>query len=756
MNVAPEADRVSSLADAGRRRVLKLGGLSIAFCWLGGPGRASAMMNARSQAGDAAAAAHDGNPPFAPNAFIRIDPDGPVRLVMPAVEMGQAIYTGASMLLAEELGVGMDQILVEHAPPNAELYGNPLLGGQLTGGSTSIRATWQVLREAGAIARTQLVAAAAAQWRVDPATCTTARGVVVHADSKRTATYGALATAAGKLPMPAKVQLKELKDHVLIGKPVRRVDSVDKIKGATQFGIDVRLPGMKIATVRASPAKGGRLKSVDDRAARALPGVVAVLKIHNAVAVVGEHFWAAKQGLDALEIEWDAGRNAKLTTQDIRNALAEQSTHGKAIVAREVGKRPDGKLIEVTYQLPMLAHATMEPLNATVHVTADGCEIWTGTQVPTRCVDLAAKATGMPVEKITLHNQYLGGGFGRRLEEDIAGQAAAFAMQVAYPLKVIWTREEDMRQDIVRPMYHDRISAVVDADGKPVWFGDRVTGASVVARFAPEAMRKNGIDPDAVECAEEIPYDIPNLKVEWVRHDMPEGLVVGWWRGVGPTHNLFVVESFVDELAHAAGKDPLDYRRNLLKKNPRTLAVLDLAAEKFGWIKQPPSPRTGRGIAVGEPFGSKVCAIVEVEVSAQGEVKLRRAVVAVDCGVAINPNTVEAQLQGGLLFGLSGALFSEVTIKDGAYQQGNFNDYRVLRINETPVVEIYRVDSSESPGGLGETGTAIAAPALGNAIFAATGVRLRSLPVDRKLLVQSPDALKKVVDASPDTEPGVA
>jgi isoquinoline 1-oxidoreductase beta subunit len=756
MKIAPALDRHSSLVDVRRRGVLKAGGLSIAFFWLGGPGRANAMMNARAQDGDGVAAAHDGNAAFAPNAFIRIDPTGPVRLIMPAVEMGQGIYTGASMLIAEELGVGMDQIRVEHSPPNADLYGNPLIGGQITGGSTSMRASWQVLREAGAVARTQLVAAAAAQWRVEPTSCTTARGVVSHEESRRAATYGSLATAAGKLPMPSKVQLKELKDHVLIGKPVRRVDSVDKIKGATQFGIDVRLPGMKIATVRASPAKGGRLKSVDERATRAIPGVIAVLKIDDAVAVVGEHFWAAKQGLDALNIEWDNGPNAKLTTQNIRNALADQSKKGKAIVAREVGSKPDGKLIEAIYQLPMLAHATMEPLNATVHVTTDGCEIWTGTQVPTRCVDLAAKVTGIPVEKITLHNQYLGGGFGRRLEEDIAGQAAAFAKQVPYPLKVIWTREEDMRHDIVRPMYHDQISAVVDANGRPVWFGDRITGASVLARFAPVAMRKNGIDPDLVECVEEIPYDIPNLKVEWVRHDMPEGLLVGWWRGVGPTHNLFVFESFIDELAHAAGKDPLAYRRSLLQKNPRTRAVLDLAAEKIGWDKQPLGSRIGRGIAVGEPFGSVICAIVEVEVSAQGQVKLRRAVVTVDCGVVVNPNTVEAQLQGGLLFGLSSALFSEVTIKDGAYQQSNFNDYRVLRINETPPVEVYCIDSTRSPGGLGEPGTAIAAPALGNAIFAATGVRLRSLPVDRKLLVQSPDALKKVVQATSDGEQGAA
>jgi isoquinoline 1-oxidoreductase beta subunit len=734
--------------DLGRRHALQAGGLAIAFLWVGGTGVASAMINARRQPGDAAAALADGNPTFAPNAFIRIDTSGAVRLVMPSAEMGQSIYTGCSMLLAEELGVGLDQITVEHSPPSDELYGIPALGGQITGGSTSTRATWTVLREAGAVARTLLVSAAATKWHVDPATCTVDRGVVHHAPSGRSLGFGEVASEAAKLPMPDKVQLTDPKDFKLIGKPMRRVDAADKIKGATQFGIDVRIPGMKIATVMACPTLAGKLAAVDDKAARAVPGVVDVLRLDNAVAVVGDHFWAAKQGLQALKITWDHGVNANLTTQQLRDALADSARHGKSIVARDDGPQPQGTLVQSEYQSPMLAHASMEPLNATVFVTADKCEIWTGTQVPARAVGEAARITGLPQDKVVLHNQYLGGGFGRRLETDWVEQAVAFAKQVSYPLKVIWTREEDIRHDRVRPMYHDVISAVLDANGRPVWYGYRTSGGSVLARFAPPAMGKDGMDSDAVECVAEIPYDIPKGKVEWIRHDMPPGLVVGWWRGVGPTHNLFVFESFMDELAHHAGKDPLEYRRALLQKSPRALGVLNLAAEKIGWGSQPLPARVGRGIALGEPFGSHVCAIVEVEVTPQGEVRLRRAVVGLDCGIAVNASSIEAQVQGGLLFGLSAAMFSDITIKDGAFEQSNFNDYRNLRINEAPVIEVHRVINTESPGGLGEVGTAITAPALANAIFAATGVRLYKLPVDRHLLVQSPDALKSVVSAA--------
>jgi isoquinoline 1-oxidoreductase beta subunit len=723
--------------DLGRRRALAAGGLSLAFFWLGS-GKANAFISARRQAGDPEAAAADGNPPFAPNAFIRIDAEGPVRLVMPNVEMGQGIYTGACAMLAEELDIGMDQIAVEHAPPNEALYGIPLLGGQITGGSTSTRSHWNVLREAGAVARSMLVSAAAARWGADPAACSVQRGVVRHDKSGRKLSYGALAKSAAALPIPAKVTLKQPADFTLIGKPLRRVDSPAKVAGTTEFGIDVKVPGMKIATVMACPTHGGTLRSVDDRRARALPGVVEVIKIENAVAVVGDHFWAAKRGLEALDIVWDRGANADLTTAKLTQALADRSQNGPVIPGRKVGSKPgEGRTVEALYQLPMLAHAPMEPLNATVQVSADRCEIWVGTQVPARCVSVAAKITGLPEDKIVVHNHYIGGGFGRRLETDSVDQAVRFAKQVSYPLKIVWTREEDIRHDIVRPMYYDRISAILGSDGRPIWYGDHITSGTVLARWMPAAMGKDGMDDDVIECAAETPYAIPNLDVSWARHDMPPGLDVGWWRGVGPTHNLFVVESFMDELAHAAGKDPIEYRRALLPKNSRALGVLELAAQKIGWGSGALPPRVGRGVALGSPFGSHVCLIVEAGVSAQGEVRLRRAVAAIDCGIAVNPSSVEAQVQGGLLFGLSAALYSAITLKDGAFQQSNFQNYRNLRMSEVPHVEVYQVGSSEAPGGLGEVGTAIAAPALGNAIFAATGVRLRALPVDTYQLAES-------------------
>jgi isoquinoline 1-oxidoreductase subunit beta len=740
----PEAGRLD------RRRAIKLGGLSLAFVWFGTGGGAQAFINARRQPGDPAAAAADGNPLFAPNAFIRIDAEGPVRLVMPNVEMGQGIYTGACAMLAEELGVGMDQIKAEHAPPNEQLYGIPLEGGQVTGGSKSTRDHWGVLREAGAVARTMLVAAAANRWGVDPSSCTVQRAVVHHLRSGRKLAFGALAKAAGALPVPPRVTLKDPKEFTLIGTPLRRVDSASKVIGGAQFGIDVKVRGMKIATVRACPTRGGKLKSVDDSRARVVPGFIEVIIIDNAVAVVGDHFWAAKQGLDSLDITWDLGVNANLTTAMLTEALAERSRNGVAIVARREGSQPaSGKAVEALYQLPMLAHAPMEPLNATVFVTADKCEIWVGSQVPARCVSIAAMITGLPESKVFLHNQFIGGGFGRRLECDSVEQAVRFAKQVRYPLKIVWTREEDIKQDFVRPMYYDRISAVLDSDGRPAWYADHITSGTVLARWLPEGLDKTGLDSDVVDCAAETPYDIPGCSIDWVRHDMPDDIHLGWWRGVGATHNLFVVESFMDELAHAAGKDPVEYRRALLSKSPRALAVLNLAAEKIGWRRDALPPRMGRGVALGSAFGSHICLIVEVEVSSQGEVRLRRSVVAVDCGIAINPNSIEAQMQGGVIDGLSAALHGAITLKNGAVEQSNFHDYRILRMNEAPTMEVYRVESTATPGGVGELGTSIAAPALCNAIFAASGVRLRALPVNPNQLVEDGPALKSEGARSP-------
>lgn len=748
------------VVNISRRQALKGSGLALAFLWLGGPGKALAAMSAKRQPGDPAAAAADGHPAFAPNAFIRIDAGSKqVRLVMPNVEMGQSIYTGTAMLLAEELGVDLDQVVLEHAPSNGALYGTALLGGeQATGGSTSTRNGWTVLRQAGAIGRMLLVQAAAARWHVASADCHVAHGEVIHGASGRRLGYGELAAAAGELPMPAQIQLKDPKDYTIIGKPWRRLDAGIKVDGQVMFGIDAKVPGMKIATVKSCPTFGGTLKSVDDSRARQIRGVIDIVKLDDAVAVIGEHFWAAKQGLDALDITWDPGPNAQLDTEGMIQAMAERSRHGTPIVGRQVGRTSGpGQRIESTYIVPMLAHATMEPLNATVHVTADKCSIWVGSQVPNRVVAAAARITGLPEDKIEFHNHYLGGGFGRRLEVDSVEQALQIAKRVDYPVKMVWTREQDIARDIVRPLYYDRIAANVDADGKPTYWHDRTTAISVMARWIPKAMGKNGLDSNTVEGAAEPPYDLPNLLSEWVPFDAPKGIKVGWWRGVGPTHNLFVVESFIDELAHAAGKDPLAYRRSLLEHgNPRTRAVLDLAAEKIGWGQGTLPPRVGRGIALGEPFGSHVCAIAEVEVSAQGSIGIRRVVLALDCGIAVNPSSIQAQMQGGLVFGLGTALFDGMTLKNGGFEQSNFNNYRMIRINETPKIEVYCVQSGEAPGGTGEVGTAIAAPAVANAVFAATGVRVRRLPIDPRALIRDEQAMKQVAAAAPATEEAVS
>ena len=534
------------------------------------------------------------------------------------------------------------------------------------------------------------------------------------------------------LPLPTDVPLKDPKAWTLIGTPQKRLDTPDKVRGKTVYGIDVQVPGMKIATVALCPVLGGKLAQVTDAAARKLAGVRDVLRLDNAVAVVGDHFWAAKQGLDALDIQWDLGPNAGLTQAQIVKGHADASS-GDGIVARLVGD-PETAIagaaikLDAVYQLPFLAHAPMEPINCTVHVRPDGADVWCGTQAPARAQAEAAAATGLSADKVTVHNHMIGGGFGRRLEAEYVGIAASFAKQVPYPLKLVWTREIDIRHDRYRPYYYDRIAAGLDADGKIVGWTHKVTGSSVMARWAPAGMRKNGIDPDAVECAEDTPYDIASLRVSWVRHE-PPGVVTAWWRGVGPAANIFVVESFVDELAAAAKRDPVAFRRALLQKNPRALGVLELAAEKAGWGGALPK-NVGRGVMVQFAFGSYLSVVCEVEVLPAGEIRLRRIVAAMDCGQAVNPDSVRAQLEGGLVFGMTAALYGEITIDRGRVQQSNFNSYRMLRMDETPPIEVHLVDSTETPGGLGETGCAAAFPALANAVYAATGQRLRSLPLN--------------------------
>jgi isoquinoline 1-oxidoreductase subunit beta len=670
---------------------------------------------------------------FAPNAFIRIDDSSKTTLIMPQVEMGQGVYTSIPMILAEELDADFSQVTLEHAPPSDQLYGNPLFGIQATGNSNSVRAWWKPLRTAGASARAMLVQAAAQQWQVDPASCTTANSEVIHKESGRKLSYGALVDAANTQTPPKDVPLKDPKDFVLIGKPLKRLDTPDKVNGKAVYGIDAMLPDMKFATLKTCPVFGGKVARVDDSAARKIPGVRKIVVLDDLVAVVGDHMWAAKKGLDALVIDWDEGANAGVSSNEIWRDLRAASEKDGA-VAKSVGDinkgLATGDRLEAAYELPFLAHATMEPINATVHVTSDSCEIWTGTQVMTRVQSEAAKAAGLPVEKVIVNNHLLGGGFGRKLEADMVVAAVRVAKEVDGPVKMVWTREEDIQHDIFRPIYRDTIAATL-SDGKIVGWKYKVSGSSIMARWFPPGFQK-GVDIDGVDSAIDIPYDIPNLHVEFVRAE-PPAVPTGFWRGVGPNNNVFAIECFMDELARKAGKDPVDFRRSMLGNQPRFVAALNLAAEKSNW-GQPLPARVGRGVCVQPSFASFIATVVEAEVDEQGEVHLRRVTCAVDTGIAVNPDTVSAQLEGGLIFGLTAALYGEITIDKGRVQQSNFNDYRMLRIDQAPKIEVHVIKSGEAPGGIGETGVTAGPPALRNAILAATGVALRRLPIDRSLI----------------------
>jgi isoquinoline 1-oxidoreductase beta subunit len=688
-------------------------------------GLPGALLSARAAAGTA--------PAFAPNAFIRIDRRGVVTLVMPMVEMGQGTYTALPMLLAEELEVGLDQVRLEHAPANDALYANALLHVQSTGLSASIRGFWTPLRQAGAAARTLLITAAAQRWQVDPKTCTARHGVVLDSTGARRLGYGEVVDAAAVLPVPAsdKVMLKDPKNFTLIGTPAKRLDAPDKVNGRAQFGIDTRIAGMKVAVLASSPVLGGRVKSVDEKAALAIRGVHQVVRLDEVVAVVADHMGAAKKGLAAAAIQWDDGPNAKVGNADIVRQLEESSKQPGA-VARNDGDVQKAlanaaQRLDAVYQAPFLAHAAMEPMNCTVHVRKGGCDVWVGTQAPTLTQMLVAQAIGLPKESVQIHNHLLGGGFGRRLEVDGSVLAARIAQHVDGPVKVIWSREEDIQHDMYRPYYYDRLSAGLDASGKPVAWTHRIAGSSVMARYLPPLFQ-NGLDPDAVVGAAEPPYAFPNIHVDYVRVE-PPGIATAFWRGVGVTHNVFVVESFLDELAHAAKQDPVAYRKALLTHNPRALAVLTLAADQAGWGKPLP-PRWGRGVSVQFGFGSYLSQVAEVEVAADGSLQVHRIVCAVDCGLIVNPDTVRAQMEGGTLFGLTAALRGAITLKNGRVEQSNFHDYQPLRINEIPLIETHLIRSGEPPGGIGESATAVVGPAVANAIFAATGKRIRTLPIE--------------------------
>lgn len=672
---------------------------------------------------------------FAPNAFIRIEASGKVTLIMPQVEMGQGIYTAHAMMLADELDAAWDSVSVEAAPPDTALYANPMLTVQATGNSNSVRAFWLPLRRAAAASRAMLIAAAARRWRLDPAVCTAAGGEVIHGASGRRLSYGALIDAASRETPPKNPRLKSPAEFNLIGRPMKRLDTPDKVNGKAKFGIDMMPPGVKFATLATCPVFGGKVGHVDSSAAEQIPGVRQVVVLDDLVAVVGDHFWAAKQGLEALDIRWDEGPNATVDSALIRERLRE-AIERKGLIARDAGDVEKALAVgakhEARFEVPFLAHATMEPMNCTVQVTADACDVWVGTQVCARTQAVAAQLTGLPLEKVTVRNQLLGGGFGRRLETDVTAKAVRIAQKVAGPVKVLYTREEDIRHDLYRPIYCDRIAATLK-DGRIDAWRYRVAGSSVVARWLPPAYSGNhDIDFDEVDSAVDMPYEIPNFRVEVVREE-PPAVPTGFWRGVGPNNNVFAVESFMDELARAAGKDPVDFRRAMLGKTPRLKHALEVVAQQSGWGSALPA-RTGRGVCCQVAFASFIATVVEAEVDTRGAVRLRRVTSAVDAGTVVNPDTIVAQLQGGLIFGLTAALYGEITIAKGRVEQGNFNDYRMLRIDQAPSIDIHLIASGEPPGGIGETGTTAGPPALRNALYAATGIALRRLPIDPEVL----------------------
>jgi isoquinoline 1-oxidoreductase subunit beta len=669
---------------------------------------------------------------FAPNAFVRIAPDDSVTVIANHSEMGQGIYTSLPMLLNEELEADWSKIKVEAAPVNAA-YNHTVYGLQMTGGSTTTPSEWERFRKMGAMARLMLVDAAAQKWNVPASECSVEKGVVLHKSSGRKATYGSLVAAASQLKPPADIPLKDPKQFSLIGKPVRRLDTPSKTNGTAQFGLDVRLPGMLFALVARPPVFGGKVVSFDASEALKIKGVRAVEQIPSGVAVIADRFWPAKLGREKLKITWDDGENAKLSTSQMLADFSKQSASPGA-VARKTGD-PSAALasaarsITAEYDVPYLAHAMMEPLNCVVDLRADSCELWTGTQFETVDRANAAKTAGLAPDKVKLNTTLLGGGFGRRanVASDFVVEAVHVAKVAKAPVKVIWTREDDLAGGWYRPMWHDRFVAGLDASGNPIAWTHTIVGQSILTgtAFEPYGV-KDGIDSASVEGAADLLYGIPNLQVDL--HTPKIGVPVQWWRSVGHSHTGFSVESFFDEVAHAGGKDPCELRRTLLANQPRMLAVLNLVAEKAGWGK-PLARGRGRGIATHFSFDSYVAQVIEASVEKDGTVRVHRVVCAVDCGRTVNPDIIKAQMEGGIVFGLTAALKTEITLENGRVQQHNFYDYPMLRMFESPEIEVHIVPSEQNPTGVGEPSVPPVAPALTNAIFAATGKRIRRLPV---------------------------
>jgi isoquinoline 1-oxidoreductase subunit beta len=683
-----------------------------------------------------AAEAPAGGSTFAPNAFLRIGADNSVTVIAKHVEMGQGAYTGIATIVAEELDADWSNVRVESAPADATRYANLAFGKiQGTGGSSAMANSWTQLREAGAKGRAMLVSAAAQQWQVPAASLRTERGVVYHDASGRHASYGSLVAQASTLPVPDKVTLKDPKNFKLVGTRVPRVDVPPKTNGTAQFTIDVTFPGMLVALVQRPPQFGGTVRSFDATATKAVPGVVEVVQVPRGVAVVANSFWAAKQGRDALKVEWDDTHAEKRSSAAIMaeyRKLAEQPglparTEGDA--AKAIAGAP--RRISASYEFPYLAHAPMEPLDAVVKLTADSCEIWAGDQFQTIDQANAAHTAGLEPQQVKIHTLYAGGSFGRRANpgSDYIVEAVSIAKALGAngtPLKLQWTRECDIHGGLYRPIYFHQLEAGLTNDGHLVGWQHRIVGQSIVADTPFSGLAKNGIDSTSVEGAANIAYAIPNLSVELAT--TRTGVPVLWWRVVGSSHTAYAVEAFIDEAAHAAGQDPYAFRRNLLANQPRMRGVLDLAATKAGWSNAPLPPGKGRGIAVAEAFHTFVAQVAEVSVDKDGKVKVDRVVCAVDCGIPINPDVIAAQVEGGIGYGLGAALYGAITLKDGRVEQNNFDGYQVLRMSEMPKVEVHIVQSAEAPTGIGEPGVAPVGPAVANAIFAATGKRSYSLP----------------------------
>ena len=675
--------------------------------------------------------------PFAPNAWLQVDTDGSVTVTTDKSEMGEGNHTALAMIAAEELDADWSKVKVGAVPTNPAGWSRRMS----TGGSTSVRTSWEILRTAGATARAMLVTAAAQTWGVEAAACSTRNGTVTHANHRLT--YGELAQKAATLPVPENTPLKDPKDFRILGTRVPRLDTPSKVNGTAEFGIDVRMPGMLVASIERSPVFGGKVKSFDATAAKAVPGVRHVVQLDGTpwtgtngawgvgteagIAVVADTYWQAVQGRQALRITWDEGPNATLS--DIPAKLAALS--GQAgVTAKTAGDAAAAlagaaKKIESVYTVPFLHHATMEPMNCTAFVRAGACEVWVPTQNQTRAQEVAAEAAGVPKETVRIHTTLLGGGFGRRLESDFVAEAVSISKAVNAPVKVIWSREDDTKHGFYRPATYNRLAAGLDAQNKPVAWTHHIVAPPILIKFGP---LQNGIDGTLIDGASDVPYSFPNLFVDQLAVDLPVPL--GFWRSVGASQNAFVVECFMDEVAAAAGRDPFELRREMLQSKPRHLRVLELAAAKAGW-GTPLPPGRGRGIAISEWEPTTCAEVAEVSVAPDGTVRVHRVVCAVDCGPVVNVDTIEAQMQGGVVFGLSAALYGEITIDRGRVRQGNFTDYPMLRIPEMPVVETHIVPSNDAIGGIGEPSVPPTAPAVCNAIFAATGKRIRSLPIGK-------------------------